>query len=471
LSRIFIDRADYLVTMDDNRTVIPGGSLLIEDNRITALGLNLTPPPDARVIEGSGKLVFPGFVNTHHHLYQILTRNLPFVQDAKLFDWLIGLYEIWRELTAEAVRVSTLVGVGELLLTGCTLTTDMFYVFPRGVEADLIGEQVRAAAEAGIRFHPCRGSMSCGRSEGGLPPDEVVQDEDYIEADCRQTIERYHDPSPLAMTRIALGPCSPFSVSADSMRRTVQMARELEVRIHTHLAETKDEEAFCLEKFGMRPFAYMRSLGWLGPQVWFAHCVHLDNQEIKEMASTGTGVAHCPVSNLRLGSGIAPVPAMLEAGVPVGLAVDGSASNDAGDMLGELRVALLAHRVGSDVSSMPASDVLWMATRGGARVLGWENEVGSLEPNKAADVVLFDWSGLEFAGARHDPMGALLFCGHNHRVHTSIVNGRLVVEAGRLLTIDVPQVGSRADRISAEMMERAAARTGIDYLKHSDGKK
>lgn len=471
MSLLFINRADYLITMDDRHSLVAGGSVLVEDGRIAALGPGLTPPAGARVIEAAGRLVLPGFVNTHHHLYQILTRNLPFVQDAKLFDWLIGLYEIWRELSAEAVYVSTLVGVGELLLTGCTLTTDMFYVFPRGVEEDLIGEQVRAAREAGIRFHPCRGSMSCGRSQGGLPPDEVVQDEAFIQADCRRTIERYHDASPLAMTRIALGPCSPFSVSGQSMQDTLALARETGVKVHTHLAETKDEEAFCLERFGMRPFAYMRSLGWLGPQVFFAHCVHLDPEEIKEMAATGTGVAHCPVSNLRLGSGIAPVPAMRDAGVPVGLAVDGSASNDAGDMLGELRNALLVHRVGTGVSSMPAQDVLWMATRGGARVLGWEQEVGSLEVGKAADLVLYDWTGLEFAGARHDPVGALLFCGHNHRVDTSIVNGIVVVEGGRLLSFDPLAIGRRADEISTRMLERAGSRTGVDYLKSPAGKK
>ncbi|MFH0801668.1 MAG: 8-oxoguanine deaminase [bacterium] len=462
MKTLLIKNLDYVVTLDGKNTIHENGSILIEGNRLKAIGNNLPDKAD-EVIEGKGKMAFPGMVNTHHHLYQTLTRNIPYVQDVELFDWLVGLYEIWRELTPEAVHVSTLVGLGELLLTGCTTSTDMFYVFPREAPPDLLDYEIKAARKIGMRFQPCRGSMSRGRTQGGLPPDEVVQTEEEILADCRRVIKKFHDPSPLAMTRISLGPCSPFSVTGELMQKVVKLAREAKVKVHTHLAETKDEDDFCLKTYGMRPFELMEKLGWLGEDVWFAHCVYLNDSEIKKMAATRTGVAHCPVSNLRLGSGIAPIPQLLKAGAPVSLAVDGSASNDTSDMWGELRTCLLAHRFKTGASSITAEEVLRMATQGGASVLGFP-EIGSLETGKAADLFLVSNRTLGFAGGLHDPIGALLFLGDNHIVDTTIVNGEVVVRAGKLTNIDEQSLFDDAQRLSREMMERASRRTGIDYL-------
>lgn len=463
MKTLLIKDADFVATLDKDNNIFEETSIYIEGNKIKDIGRDLNYPAD-KVIEGQGKIALPGFVNTHHHLYQTLTRNVPIVQDAKLFDWLVNLYEIWRELTPDAVYTSTLVGLGELLLTGCTLSTDMFYVFPKDAPPDLFDQQIRAAKSIGIRFHPCRGSMSRGCSEGGLPPDDVVQTEEEILADCQRVIEAYHDPSPLAMTRIALGPCSPFSVTTELMQKTIKLARKLGVRCHTHLAETLDEDNYCLDMYGKRPFDYIESVGWLGEDVWFAHCVHLNESEIKRMAKTATGMAHCPVSNLRLGSGIAPVPAMLKAGVPVGLAVDGSASNDSSDMLGELRQALLVHRYSSGVDSITALDVLKMAAQGGAKVLGWQDEVGILENGRAADIILIDLQRLGFAGSIHDPLAAVIFAGDSHIVDTSIVNGEVVVKGGRLVKVNEDQLIEEANQVAVRMVERAAKRTGINFL-------
>jgi cytosine/adenosine deaminase-related metal-dependent hydrolase len=457
-----INNLDYVVTLDGKNTIHENGSILIEGNRLKAIGKNLPDKAD-EVIEGKGKIAFPGMVNTHHHLYQTLTRNIPYVQDMELFDWLVALYEIWRELTPEAVTVSTMVGLGELLLTGCTTSTDMFYVFPRETEPDLLDCEIQAARKIGMRFQPCRGSMSRGRKDGGLPPDEVVQTEEEILSDCRRVIEKYHDPAPFAMTRISLGPCSPFSVTGELMEKTIKLAREAGVRVHTHLAETADEEEFCLKNYGVRPFGLMEKMGWLGEDVWFAHCVHLNDEEIAKMGKSRTGVAHCPVSNLRLGSGIAPVPRLLAAGAPVGLAVDGSASNDSSDMWGEMRTCLLAHRFKSGTTSVTAESVLRMAARGGAEVLGWK-EIGSLEEGKAADLFLVNARQLGFAGGMHDPIGALSFLGDSHLVDTTIVNGEVVVRGGKLVNADEAVLFEEAQKISREMMNKARARTGIDYL-------
>jgi 8-oxoguanine deaminase len=430
-----------------------GVDLLIEGQTISAIGRGLSAS-GARVIDASTKLVIPGLVNTHHHMYQTLQRNIPAVQNAKLFDWLIALYEIWRHLTPEAIAVSTQLACAELLKTGCTTTTDHHYVFPQGVTEDLIGLQFEAAARVGVRFCATRGSMSRGRSRGGLPPDSVVQDEETILRASEELIAKYHDPSPLSMRRLALAPCSPFSVSEELMQQTAVLARRHGVRLHTHLAETKDEEAFCLQNHGCRPLALMERLGWIGDDVWYAHGIHFDDAELRLLARTGTGVAHCPSSNMRLGSGIARLPELRTLGVPVGLAVDGSASNDSSDMLGELRACLLLHRVLGGAGAITAEQVLELGTTGGARLLGW-TAIGTLAPGKAADLALVEMDRLDYAGALSDPLAAVIFSGCSHEVDTVIVNGAIVLERGRVLGIDEPALRRDANRVARMMLERA----------------
>jgi len=448
MSTLLVKNAALLVTMDEERRRIEDGGLLVRDNVIEMVGPTGELPQEAdRVIDASGMIVLPGLVNTHHHLYQTLTRALPAVQDVELFDWLRALYPIWAELTGEAVYVSALVGLAELILSGCTTTTDHLYLFPNDVSLD---DEIRAARELGIRFHPCRGSMSLGQSEGGLPPDRVVQSEDDILADCQRVIEKYHDPAPYSMCRIVLAPCSPFSVTPDLMRESAALARQHGLHLHTHVAETLDEESFCVEKFGCRPVEYMQQLGWVGPDVSYTHAIYLSQDEIELLAETGTGVAHCPSSNMRLGSGIAPIREMLDAGVKVGLAVDGSASNDSSHMLAEARMAMLLQRVRKGAGALSAQEALEMATLGGAAVLG-RDDIGSLEPGKAADFIAIDLNRLEYAGALHDPLAALVFC-TPVSVDLSVINGRVVVEDGRLVGVDLGEIVVRHNRISREMI-------------------
>ena len=460
-----IEGARLVVTQDDRRTRIPGGFVLVRDHLIEAVGSG-DPRAVERIdrrIDARGKVVLPGLVNTHHHLPQTLTRNVPRVQEAPLFRWLTELYEVWRGTDAAAVDVAARVGLGELLLTGCTTTTDHLYLFPRGQER-LVDAEIAAARDLGIRFQPTRGSMSRGQAQGGLPPDDVVQDEDTILADSRRLIREHHDPRPGAMTRIALAPCSPFSVTDDLMRRTADLAREHGVRLHTHLAETLDEESYCQQLYGCRPVEYLHRLGWLGSDVWLAHCVYLSPEEVSLFGDTGTGVAHCPSSNFRLGSGIAPVRALLEAHVPVGLGVDGSASNDTSNMLAEARQALLAHRIGADPSRwVTAEEVLWMATRGGARCLG-RDDIGSIEVGKCADIVLVDTRRLSYAGASSDLVAALVFSPFPAPVDTSMVNGRVVVEGAELVGVDVPALVEKADALAEGLLRRASERTGRNYF-------
>jgi cytosine/adenosine deaminase-related metal-dependent hydrolase len=455
MKTLLIKNALRVARMDDSRSEIAGGDILVEGNAIRRVGKGLRARAD-RVVDASACVAFPGFVNTHHHLYQTLTRNLKAVQDAKLFDWLLYLYEVWRRLTPEGVFASAQVGLGELLLTGCTTSSDHFYLFPGGRSAGLIDREIEAARELGIRFHACRGSMSRGKSKGGLPPDDVVQTEDEILRDCERLVGKFHDPSPLAMTRVALAPCSPFSVTTELLKLSAEAARKWGVRLHTHLAETFDEEAYCLEMHKMRPLAYMESVGWLeGGISWFAHCVHMDAAESKLLGRTGTGVAHCPTSNMRLGSGIAPLRTFLDDGVPVGLGVDGSASNDSSDMLSEVRQAMLAARVRGGASSLSAREALWAATRGGARVLG-RDDIGEISPGKAADIALFDLSGLDFAGSLSDPVAAAVFCGASHRARLVVVDGRVVVEDGRLALIDEEALARKANALAKRMSEEAS---------------
>jgi cytosine/adenosine deaminase-related metal-dependent hydrolase len=447
--RTLIYNARLVVTMDDRGSELPEGYVLVDGDRIDIVGRGTLPsrvPVDV-LMDARGRVVLPGLVNTHHHLFQTLTRNVPTVQEAPLFRWLTELYQIWRHFDAESLDAAVRVGLGELLLTGCTTTTDHHYLFPKGTSR-LIDVAIAAARDLGIRFHPTRGSMSVGEEQGGLPPEDITQDEDTILADSKRLILEYHDPKPGAMTRVALAPCAPFSVSQDLMRRTAALAREHGVRLHTHLAETLDEEHYCRSRYGCRPVEFLRELDWLGPDVWLAHCIHLNDEEVALFGSTGTSVAHCPSSNFRLGSGVAPVRKLLEAKVGVGLGVDGSSSNDTSNMLAEARQALFAHRGGQDPSRwLTAREVLWMATRGGARCLG-RDDVGSLEPGKSADLILIDTRRLSYAGAGSDILAALVFSPWPEVVDYVMVNGKFVVQNGELQGVDVPRLVERAERVA-----------------------
>ncbi len=451
MATLLVRGARLLITMDAERRRFAPGSVLVRDQVIEAVGAADELPTTADcVIDASGMVVLPGLVNTHHHLFQTLTRALPAVQNAELFAWLVNLYPIWARLTAEAVYTSAMVGLAELLLSGCTTTTDHLYLVPNDAQHD---DEIRAARELGIRFHPCRGSMSLGHSEGGLPPDSIVQSEEEIVADVERLVSLYHDPRPCSMLRIAVAPCSPFSVTRDSMRRTAAWAREHGLCLHTHVAETLDEEVYCLERYGLRPLEYMRRLDWLGPDVWFAHAVHLNAGEVALLAETGTCVAHCPSSNMRLGSGIAPIRAMLDAGVPVGLGVDGSASNDSSHMLAEARMALLLQRVAGGATALTVQEALEMATLGGARALG-RDDIGYLAPGQAADLIGIELDRVEYAGAAcHDPAGALILC-RPANVDLSLINGRVVVEGGRIRGLDLERLVARHNELAVELARK-----------------
>jgi cytosine/adenosine deaminase-related metal-dependent hydrolase len=452
MSSILIKNLKEIVTMDKERNRLQGYNLLIKDNKISKIACNIKFPAE-EIIDGSDYFLYPGLINTHHHFYQTLTRNISQVQNVELFNWLKYLYPIWTRLTPQAVYYSGLLAMGELLKTGCTTAVDQFYVFPKGQPKELVDEEFRAAQKIGIRFHGGRGSMSLSKKDGGLPPDEVVQTEEEILSDSQRVIEKFHDYKPFAMQRVILAPCSPFSVTEDLLRESIKLARNYKVESHTHLAETKDEDGFCQETFGMRPLDYMEKVSWLGDDVWFAHCVHLSESEIDLLAETRTGVAHCPVSNQKLASGAANIPYMLKKKVPVGLAVDGSASNDSSNMIAELKAAFLMHRLIYGISSISAEEVLAMATNGGRYILN-QPEVGSIEEGKAADMFLINTKRLGFAGGLSDSVSALVTCGDSQIVDITIVNGKIVVRDGRLVTIDEEKVVENANKISQKMIER-----------------
>ena len=449
MSTTLIRHAALLATFDSAEREIPDGALLIRDNIIEQVGPTSQLPATAdAVIDARDHVIVPGLVNTHHHLYQSLTRAVPAAQNGTLFEWLVTLYPIWARLTPEAVYVSAKIGLAELLLSGCTTAADHLYLFPNGSRLD---DEIRAAQEIGIRFHPTRGSMSLGESQGGLPPDRVTQDEDTILRDTRRVIEAFHDPKPYAMCRVGVAPCSPFSVTPALMKESAKLARSYGVRCHTHLAETLDEDQFCLEKFGRRPLDYAADVGWLGDDVWFAHGVWFNDNEITRLGQYQTGIAHCPSSNMRLGSGIAPLSKWSTAGVPIGLGVDGSASNDSGHLLAEARQALLLQRVVRGPAALTARQTLDLATRGGARVLG-RDDIGSLAPGKAADLAMFDLNRLAYAGAGHDPLAALVFCAPQP-ARMVMVNGKIVVSDGRLATVELEEVIERHNQISRSMVD------------------
>ncbi len=457
MTTLLVKNCSFLVTMDGQRREICDGGLFIRDGFIEKVAATSELPQRAdEVLDLTGYIVFPGLVNTHHHFYQTLTRVVPAAQNANLFTWLKTLYPIWARMTPDDIYVSTQTALSELALDLCTTASDHLYLYPNGSRLD---DEIAAAGTVGLRLHASRGSMSLGESQGGLPPDSVVEPEDSILMDSERLIQTYHDPKPGAMVRIVLAPCSPFSVTGDLMRQSAELARKYGVHLHTHLAETQDEEVFCQQKFGHRPVGYMESVNWVGKDVWFAHSVYLNAEEIKTFARTGCGVAHCPSSNMRLASGIAPIREYLRSGVNVGVAVDGSASNDGSHMLEEVRQALLLARVragveGASLSSneeawiMTARQALEMATLGGAAVLG-RTDIGSLEPGKCADLVAIRLDRLDYAGAQHDPVAALVFCAPQ-KVDFNLVQGKPVVANGQLVRIE--------QRLLVEQHNRASRR-------------
>lgn len=441
MSTLLIKNARYIVSCDDNDTLYERANLLIEDGVVAYIGPELRPAEQS--IDARRMAVYPGLINTHHHLYQIFSRNLPEVQRMELFPWLVTLYEVWKGLDEEVVTLSSLTGLTELAKTGCTTVFDHHYVFPAGA-GDLIAAQFRAADQIGVRFHASRGSMDRSKKDGGLPPDSVVQSIDAIMADSERLARVWHDDAPYSMHQVALAPCSPFSVSGDLLRESAKLARNLGVRLHTHLAETRDEEQFTLEKFGMRPLAYMESLGWVGPDVWYAHGIHFNDEELRRLADTGTGVAHCPISNMKLSSGVCRVPEMLKLGVPLGLAVDGAASNDGSNLLEELRVSFLLHRLHSSQNAPSGYDILKMATRGSARLLG-RTDIGHLAPGMAADLFMIDLERPELVGAQFDPMSMLGTVGFKGSVDFCVAAGRPIVQNGQLVTVDEDEVTAKAN--------------------------
>ncbi len=460
MTTLLIKNAAILVTMDDHQREIPEGGLFIRDGFVEQVGPSASLPPSAdEILDLSGHLVLPGLVNTHHHFYQTLTRAVPAAQDANLFNWLKTLYPIWARMTPEDIFISTQTALAELALSGCTTASDHLYLFPNGSKLD---DEIAAAKEIGVRIQASRGSMSLGESKGGLPPDSVVDSEENILRDSQRLIETYHDPQPGAFVQVVLAPCSPFSVTGDLMRQSAALARQYGVHLHTHLAETEDEEQFCLQKFGYRPVSYMQSVDWVGEDVWFAHAVYVNGEEVQTFAKHGCGVAHCPSSNMRLASGIAPVKEYLAAGVNVGLGVDGSASNDGSHMLAEARQAMLLARLKEGITGyslsndpsrklMTGRDALCLATRGGAAVLG-RSDIGSLEAGKCADFFAINLNHLDYAGALHDPVAAAVFC-HPVRADYTVVGGRFVVRDGQLVTANEQKLVERHNKAAKRLLD------------------
>ena len=449
---LLIKNVTYLVTCDDDNRVLKEVNVFVKDGIIKSIGADVQTADD--VIDGSHMVMYPGLINTHHHLYQTFSRNLPEVQNMELFPWLKTLYEIWKNLNPDTVYYSSLTGMGELLKTGCTCCLDHHYVFPADTGMDLLDSQFAAADALGMRFHATRGSMDLSVKDGGLPPDSVVQTVDEIMKDSEDAVRKYHDASRYSMHQVALAPCSPFSVSSELLKESAKLARKLHVRLHTHLAETKDEENYTLERFGMRPLEYMESLGWIGPDVWYAHGIHFNDAELKRLAETGTGVAHCPISNMKLSSGIARIPEMLKLGVRVGLAVDGSASNDGSDLLEELRTGFLLHRLNSSSAAPTGYDMLKIATRGSASILG-RDDIGQIAKGMAADFFLINMDRLSLTGAQFDVSSMLGTLGYKGNVDYTVVNGRVVVREGRLTGVDEEKITAEANQCVSRYLGRS----------------
>lgn len=450
---LLLKNCSYIAQPDED-VIITDSDILIEGSRIKKIGKNLEADlPTDKVLDCQGSIVIPGLVNCHHHFFQTLTRNLKAVQNAKLFDWLTYLYEVWKNIDEEAVYFSSMTAIGELLKTGCTLTTDHHYLYPEGFTGDLMGLQFEAACKLGIRFSPSRGSMSLGKNSGGLPPDSVVQSEEVILEDSERVIEKYHDSSEDSMRKIVLAPCSPFSVTKENMKKTAGLARKYNVRLHTHLAETMDEEAFCNDMFGKNPLAVMEDVDFLGEDVFFAHGVYFNDTELDRLARTKTSIAHCPSSNMRLGSGVARIKDMLRLGINVGLAVDGSASNDTSDMLGELRNAMLLQRVKYGADALTSRDVFKMATINGARMLNFP-KAGKIKEGYLADLAVFNLNKLEYTGSLSDPLAALIFSGISHEVKYTIVNGKVVVENGWLTGEDEEYLMKKGNEASMKLLSK-----------------
>ena len=450
---IFLKNIYALMTGSD-RPTLSGVDMRIDSGKVNRIGVGLAVPEEYRIIDCSNLVVVPGFVNTHHHFFQTLTRNLPAVQDAKLFDWLVYLYEVWKYIDDEAIYYSSLLAMSELLKTGCTCSTDHHYLFPRQcAESDLTGIQFEAADRLGMRFSPTRGSMSLSKKDGGLPPDTVVQTDEKILEDSERVIKKYHDPDPMAMHKVVLAPCSPFSVTKKCMLESARLARRYGVRLHTHLCETVDEENQCKAMYGIRPVELMQECELIGPDVFYAHGIWFNDDELKTLAQTGSHIAHCPSSNMRLGSGICRTREMLNLGINIGIAVDGSASNDSSDMLAEMRNALLLARVKYGSQALTARDVFKMGTENGAKMLNF-GKVGRLEEGWAADLAIFDVSGIAYAGSHSDPIASLLFCGCDHTAKYTIVNGQIVVDDRRVVGIDEDELARKANRISETLLEK-----------------
>lgn len=451
MNKLLIKNASYVVTCDSNDTVLENTNILICDGVITYIGHE--PQTADEIIDASNCIIYPGLINTHHHLYQTFSRNLPQVQNMELFDWLTALYGIWKNLDSDIIHYSSIVGMGELLKSGCTTCFDHHYVFPAGKSDTFLEAQFAAADTLGVRMYASRGSMDLSQKDGGLPPDSVVQTVDEILADSRQAVENYHNPEKFSMRMVALAPCSPFSASRELYQESALLARELDVRLHTHLCETKDEENYVIEKYGMRPLAYMESMDWVGSDVWYAHGIHFNDEELKLLAATGTGIAHCPISNMKLASGVCRIPEMQKLGVPVGLAVDGSASNDGSNLLEELRVAYLLHRLHSSQEAPNGYDILKLATTGSARILG-RDDIGSLELGKAGDLFMLNRNNLEMVGADLDVKSMLGTVGWKGAVTYTIVNGKIVVKDGHLTGIDEEKTAADGRKLVDEYLSR-----------------
>ncbi len=450
--KTLIRDADIIATFDSKNREIKNGWIYIVDNVIKDIGAgNLPDVEKDREISGKGMLFLPGFVNIHHHFYQSLFRSVPEVASAKLFDWLVFLYEKWKNIDEEAVMISTVVATMEMMKSGVTTTTDHLYLFPKG-HPNLIDAEMEGADITGIRFYATRGSMSLSKKDGGLPPDSVVQTEDEIIKDSVRVVEKYHDSSPFSMRRVALAPCSPFSVTEDLMKETVKLAEQYDLLIHTHLAETKDEEEYCLSKFGLRPVDYMEKLGWLNPRTWFAHLVHLSDEDIRKLSENNVGMSHCPVSNMRLGSGIARVTEMKDTDIRIGLGVDGSSSNDTGNFLMEIRTAMLLQRVKYGADALTPREALRIGTMGGAEVLRMDREIGSIEKGKAADIIGFKMERLEFAGGLSDPVASLVLCDAK-QVDFSMINGEVVIENGHFVKLNEEDFIKKQNAISKKLLE------------------